>query len=205
MKDVLLVLSSAASEKSYSRKFANQIVDDLSKGHEAVVKVRDLAKSPLPHVGEAFAGGIYRPAEQRTPEQAQAVALSDAVVDELLAADIVVIAAPMYNFGVPSTLKAWIDHVARAGRTFSYSEQGPKGLVTGKKVILVLARGGIYSEGPMRAFDFQETYLRAVLGFLGMTDVQVVRVEGVAMGEAALRRAVESANAQLDTLQKLAA
>jgi FMN-dependent NADH-azoreductase len=112
------------------------------------------------------------------------------------AADVIVIAVPMHNFSIPSSLKAWIDHIVRPGRTFSYSEKGPKGLIEGKKVVLVLARGGIYSTGPMQQFDFQEPYLRAVLGFMGMTDVDVVYVEGVGMGEVAVRNAVASAKAQ---------
>ena len=106
----------------------------------------------------------------------------------------------MHNFGIPSSLKAWIDHIVRPGRTFSYSEKGPQGLVTGKKVVLVLARGGIYSAGPMQATDFQEPYLRAVLGFIGLTDVEVVRVEGVALGEKALSQALHSAEARADAV-----
>jgi FMN-dependent NADH-azoreductase len=124
--------------------------------------------------------------------------LSDTLVDELVAADIVVLAVPMHNFGLPAALKSWIDHIVRAGRTFSYSAAGPAGLLNDKKAILVVSRGGIYSEGPMKAFDFQETYLRSVLGFIGVTDVQAVRVEGVAMGADALTNAMSSASAQAE-------
>jgi len=124
------------------------------------------------------------------------VALSDLLIAELSAADVLVLAVPMYNFGLPSTLKAWIDHVVRAGRTFGYSPNGVEGLVKGKKAILVLARGGVYSEGPYKPFDFQEPYLRAVLGFIGITDVEVVDVAGVAVSAIGPEKALASAVAQ---------
>jgi len=203
MKNVLLVLSSPRGEHSYSHRFAREIVGGLTVQHpEATVAVRDLAKEPLPHVGEAFVGGMFSPPESRTAAQAQAIALSDLLIDELFAADVLVIAVPMHNFGPPSSLKAWIDHIARAGRTFAYSENGPQGLVKGKKAILVVARGGVYSDGPMKTLDFQESYVRSVLGFLGIVDVRVVRLEGVAMGEDALKRAITSAKEQVDTVAR---
>jgi FMN-dependent NADH-azoreductase len=197
MKNILFVLSSPRGWKSYSHQFASHIVDDLKARHPgAKVVVRDVAKEPLPHVDGAFATGRVLPPEKRSPAEAKALALSDALVDELAAADVVVFAVPMHNFGLPSSLKAWIDHVVRPGRTFSYSEKGPEGLLKGKKAIVVVARGGVYSEGPAKQLDFQESYLRAVLGFIGITNVHVVRVEGVAMGEAALENAMASAKAQ---------
>jgi len=122
--------------------------------------------------------------------------LSDTLIDELLAADTIVIAAPMHNFGPPSTLKAWIDHVARAGRTFSYGPNGPQGLVKGKHAILVVASGGVYSAEPMKPFDFTEPYLHTVLGFIGITDVDVVRVAGVASSAIGPEKALASANSQ---------
>jgi FMN-dependent NADH-azoreductase len=203
MKNILLVLSSPRGQQSYSHQVASDIVDDLKLRHPgATLVVRDLAKEPLPHVGEAFVGGLFSPPEQRSPDQARAMARSDKLIDELFAADVVVMAVPMHNFGLPSTLKAWIDHIARAGRTFAYSEKGPQGLLKEKKAILVLARGGVYSDGPAKPLDFQESYLRSILGFLGITDVQVVRVEGVAMGEDAVKRALASARAQADTVTR---
>jgi FMN-dependent NADH-azoreductase len=147
-------------------------------------------------------GSRYRTSTRRSPPDARCrlrsggTQISDALVDELFAAEVIVIAAPMHNFGVPSSLKAWIDHIVRPGRTFTYSEKGPQGLMTGKKAVLVLARGGVYSEGPMQAFDFQEPYLRAALGFIGITDVEVIRVEGVAFGEEAVSQALRSADAR---------
>lgn len=155
--------------------------------------VRDVGQNPPPHVGLDFIAGIYAAPEQRTPAQAKSLALSDALIDELFAADTIVVAVPMHNFGVPSTLKAWIDHVSRAGRTFSFGANGPQGLLKGKHAILVLASGGVYSNGQMKAFDFTEPYLRAVLGFLGITDVDVVRVEGVATSAVAAEKALATA------------
>ncbi len=199
MKKILLVLSSPRGTQSHSHQIAHRIIDDLKTKHVgAEVVIRDVSSEPLPYVGEAFVSGLFTPPEKRSPAQAEALAISDTLVDELLAADIVVLAVPMHNFGLPAALKSWIDHVVRAGRTFSYSAAGPAGLLTGKKAILVVSRGGVYSQGPMKAFDFQESYLRSVLGFIGVTDVQVVRVEGVAMGPDALTNAISSANLQAE-------
>ena len=139
-----------------------------------------------------------RPARRNGPQtdrQRAQLARSDTLVDELFAADVLVIAAPMINFTIPSNLKTWIDYVARAGRTFSYSEAGPQGLVTGKQVILVVARGGVYAAKP--ALDFQVPYLKSVLAFLGMTDVEVLEVEGTAYGPEVAEKAVEAATAKL--------
>jgi FMN-dependent NADH-azoreductase len=138
---------------------------------------------------------MYTPAEKRSSDQTQLLALSEALIEELFAADTIVIASPMHNFGVPSTLKAWIDHISRAGRTFSYGANGPQGLLKGKRAILVLASGGVYSNGQMKALDFTEPYLRAVLGFLGITEVDVVRVEGVAMSSIGPEKALAAASA----------
>src|SRR5258705_6056658 len=198
MKNFLLSQSSPRGLESYSQKVARTIVGDLEERYPgANVVVRDLAQNPPPHVGQAFVGGGSTGPEQRTPEQIKALALSDVLIDELLAADILVLAVPMHNFGPPSTLKAWIDHVVRIGRTVSYSSQkGPEGMLKGKRVILVLASGGVYSEGPAKPLDFQEPYLRAILGFIGLTDVEVVRIEGVAVSAVGPEKAVASAMAK---------
>lgn len=181
MKNILLIQSSPRGGLSFSQKVAQSVVHDLQERYpEATVVVRDLAQNPPPHVGLDFIIGMYTPPERHTPGQVKAIALSDSLIDELFAADIIVIAVPMHNFGPPSTLKAWIDHVARAGRTFNYGAHGPEGLLKNKRAILVLARGGVYSSGPTKPLDFQEPYLRAVLGFLGITDIVAVHVEGVA-------------------------
>jgi FMN-dependent NADH-azoreductase len=194
MTQVLLVLSSPRGAQSQSSQIAHQLVDEIkSRDPGARLVVRDLVRNPLPHVGVDFVEAIGLAPEQRSPVQQRAIAVSDELVDEVLGADVLVLAAPMHNFSLPSGLKAWIDHIARAGRTFKYTETGPRGLLTGKKAVVVVARGGVYSDGPMKAFDFQEAYLRTVLGFLGITDVQFVRVEGLAMGPDAAKGAVESA------------
>jgi FMN-dependent NADH-azoreductase len=197
MKNILLIQSSPRGNASLSQKVAQAVIDHLQVRHpHANVVVRDLAQNPPPHVGLDFITGGFAPLEKRTPDQAKAIAVSDTLVDELLAADIVVIAAPMHNFGLPSTLKAWIDNVVRAGRTFAYGANGPEGLAKGKRAILVLARGGVYSNGPAKGFDFQEPYLRTVLGFIGITDVSVVHVEGVAQSAIGPEKAVAAATAQ---------
>ena len=141
---------------------------------------RDLARDPLPHIDDSFATARNSPPESRTASQKAVLGLSDTLVDELLAADVIIITAAMINFAIPSTLKAYIDHVLRPGVTFRYSEKGPEGLVRGKKVYLVVARGGVYSQGAMQALNFQDPYLKAALGFVGLTDVEVLAIEGVA-------------------------
>ena len=145
-------------------------------------------------------GAFSTPADQRTPEQQALVAESDALIDELQSADVVALGLPLYNCGIPSTLKAYFDHIARSGRSFSYGENGPKGLVTGKKVYVVLASGGVYSEGAAVQMDHAIPYLRSVLGFLGMTDVEVIRVEGVGMGPEATAKALDKATARIEAL-----
>jgi FMN-dependent NADH-azoreductase len=187
MANVLYINSSVRTSGSLSRQLSSEFVSKWKAAHPADnVVERDLATNPVPHLTEEMMGAFFTPAEQRSAEQAQTVKLSDVLVDEVEAADIIVIGAPMYNFSVPSTLKAYIDHIARAGRTFKYGAAGPEGQLKNKKVYVFTASGGVYSEGPASGFDFLATYLRAVLGFLGITDISFVRAEGVAMGEQAL-------------------
>jgi FMN-dependent NADH-azoreductase len=197
MKNILLIESSPRGSDSYSHQAARSIVNELqTRNPGSAIVVRDLGQNPPPHVDLAFIGGMFAAPEQRTSDQARSMALSDALIDELFAADTIVVAVPMHNFGVPSTLKAWIDHISRAGRTFSYGANGPQGLLKGKHAILVLASGGVYSNGQMKAYDFTEPYLRAVLGFLGVTDVDVVRVEGVAVSAIGPDKALAVASSQ---------
>ena len=196
MKNILVIQSSPRAE-SFSQRVAQSIVDEFKNRDPGTkVVVRDLAKNPPPHVGNAFVSGLSIPPEQRTKLQSIALAHSDELIDELTAADVVVLAVPMYNFGPPSVLKAWIDHVVRRGRTFAYSQNGPEGLLKGKRAILVLARGGVYSEGPAKPLDFQEPYLRSILGFIGLTDIEVVRVEGIAVSAIGAEKAMASAMEQ---------
>jgi FMN-dependent NADH-azoreductase len=196
MSNILYVTSSARGSASYSHQIATQVIHQLQEADpNATLTVRDLALDPLPHIDEDFAAATRSADGPQTERQRNILAQSDALVDELLAADTIVIAAPMINFGVASTLKSWIDYVARPRRTFSYSEAGPKGLVTGKRVIVAVASGGIYS-GDNAATDFQVPWLKNVLGFLGMIDVEIIRVEGTAFGPEAADRALASATAR---------
>ena len=194
--NILHITSSARGNASYSNRVASDLVADIAgRNPGAAVTVRDLAREPLPHIDDDFAAATRSPNGPQTDKQRAQLAQSDALVDELFASDLIVIAAPMINFTIPSNLKAWIDNVARAGRTFSYSEKGPQGLVTDKHVILVVARGGVYAGNP--ALDFQVPYLKSVLGFLGMTDVEVVEVEGTAYGPDVAEKAVQAATARM--------
>ncbi len=200
MSRILHINSSPRGSASYSSQVAARIIGELQQAApQTTVTVRDLARDPLPHVDDDFVAATRSADGPRTERQRAILAQSDALVAELFAADIVVIAAPMINFSVATTLKSWFDYIARAGRTFSYSEAGPKGLVTGKRVIVVSASGGVYS-GENAAFDFQVPWLRNILGFLGMTDVEVIRVEGTAFGPEAADKALERANAHARNL-----
>lgn len=197
---VLHIDSSPLGDHSVSRKLTSKILAELKAHHpDAQINTRDLVASPLPHLSGITVGAFFTPPDQRNDVLNEALKLSDELIDELFAADVIVIGAPMWNFGIPSSLKAWIDHIARAGRTFTYGASGPESLLApGKKVIIASARGGIYSSGPMQVMDHQETYLKAILGFIGLHDVSIVRAEGVAMGEDAVKGAMLSAEIQLD-------
>jgi FMN-dependent NADH-azoreductase len=195
MKNILLIQSSPRGSESYSQRVADSIIKEIKARHLSTkVTFRDLAQDPLPHVGPAFVSALSAKPEELTAAQSEALALSDALIG-VVTADIIVLAVPMHNLGIPSTLKAWIDHVVRAGRTFNYSESGPEGLLKGKRLILALASGGVYSNGPAKQLDFQEPYLRAILGFIGLADIEVVRVEGVAMSTIGPEEAAATATA----------
>ena len=191
--------SSPLGDHSVSRKLTAKVLAELKANHpDTQIVTRDLGASPLPHLSGITVGAFFTPADQRNEVLNEALKLSDEVIDELLAADLFVIGAPMWNFGIPSSLKAWIDHIARAGRTFKYGASGPESLLpAGKKVIIVSSRGGIYSSGPMQVMDHQETYLKSILGFIGLHDVSIIRAEGVAMGEEAVKTAMHSAENNL--------
>lgn len=196
--NILHINSSARSTGSHSSKLAGDIVSRLLAAHPgSAVTVRDLGRNPVPEFDEATLQAFFTPAEQRTPAQAERAAQSEALIEELRRADAVVLGVPMYNFGVPAALKNWIDNVARAGITFKYTDKGPVGLLQGKKVYITLARGGLYRDTPA---DTQVPYLKSVLGFLGMTDIQFVYAEGVAMGPDAEKKALDSAAAQIDAI-----
>jgi FMN-dependent NADH-azoreductase len=177
MSNVLFVTSSLFGENSKSRIVAAEFLDAWRQSHPvAHVTVRDT--STIPHLDAAvLTAGAISP-ERRTPEQREAASLSDRLIAEVEAANIIVIAAPMYNFSISSPLKAWIDHVARAGRTFRYNTNGPEGLLKGKRVFAAGSRGGFYAGGVSNGIDFHEPYLRSMLRFLGLDDVTFIHAEG---------------------------
>ncbi|MDR3708683.1 MAG: NAD(P)H-dependent oxidoreductase [Capsulimonadaceae bacterium] len=197
MTNVLLVTSSPRGGASYSAQVAQEFAKEIEG---AKITVRDLSAHPLPHIAADFVQAAYTPDADRSPAQRQALALSDKLIAELQAADVVVVAAGMINFGVPSTLKAWIDHVARAGVTFRYGPSGPEGLLTGKKTFLLLATGGVYSSGAYAPYDHLTPYLNGVLGFLGLTDVETVLIEGVGAGPEATEKALVGARSKAASL-----
>lgn len=200
MSKILVVNSSAGGAESVTRLLVEDAVAQIRRDDPAAqVAVRDLAADPVPHLAPDGINGVRTP-NAVTPAEIAARDLSDRLIAELRAADTIIIGAPMYNFGLPSTLKAWFDHVLRAGETFRYSEAGPQGLLTGKKVIVVEARGGLYSEGPAQAIDFQEPYLRQLLGFVGLTDVTFIRAEKIGFGPEAREAAIAAARAELSGL-----
>ena len=178
MKTILQVNASILSNEGQSTRLANEFVAQLDADK---VVVRDLASEPVPHLNAERFTAFITTKEKRTSEQEQFVAYSDKLIDELKKADVIVLGLPMYNFGVPSTLKAYFDHIARAGVTFRYTEKGPVGLLTGKKAYVFAARGGMYQGTPR---DTQSPYVRDFLAFLGITDVEFVYAEGLAISEA---------------------
>ena len=200
MTRILVLDSAATGDQSVSRKLTDSLVARLAERPDAVEIVRrDIGADPIPHLHAGTVSAI-RTGEAPTDEARAALALSDALVAELAAADIFVIGAPMYNFGIPSTLKAWFDHVLRARVTFRYTEAGPEGLMKGKRAIVVESRAGLYSEGPMAALDSQEPHLRTLLGFMGIEDVTFVRAEKLAFGPEAAAASLAGANRQLEEL-----
>ena len=196
---ILHIDSSPMESRSVSKKLSHQIVTELkTKFSDHQVTYHDYGASPLPHLSPTVLSAFFTPAPDQSVLQKDAVALSDQLTDEFLSADIIVIGAPMWNLSIPSSLKAWIDHIVRAGKTFRYTESGAQGLVSGdKKVIIASSRGGIYTDGRAKEYDFQEPYLRAIFGFLGITNVSFVRAEGVSLGEASLAAALQTAEHDL--------
>lgn len=198
MKTLLQLNTSLFSTGGQSSQLADQFVAAWkAKNEGAATVVRDLANNPLPHLdAERFLSFIAKP-EDRTPRQQELAAESDALVDEIKKADVVVLGLPMYNFGIPSTLKAYFDHIARAGITFQYTANGPVGLLTGKKVYVFAARGGLYAGTPL---DSQTAYVRDFLAFLGIRDVEFIYAEGLNMGEPSKQTALASARERLEQL-----
>lgn len=196
--NILQINSSARTDGSQSTRLANALTARLLERHTgASLTVRDLARQPHPALDEEALQALFTPAEARDESQHARVAKDDALISEIQQADVVVLGVPMYNFGVPVQLKNWIDAISRARVTFQYTENGPQGLLTGKKVYVLLTRGGVYRNTPA---DSQVPYLKTVLAFLGMTDVEFVYAEGLAMGEQAEQAALAQAQAQIDSV-----
>jgi FMN-dependent NADH-azoreductase len=193
---ILQVNSSARVDGSHSSRLASAIAERVrTENPGASLMVRDLSRAPHPVLDEFALGALFTAAEQRTVEQAARVALDDVLIAEIQAANVVVVGVPMYNFGVPSQLKNWIDAISRARVTFQYTEKGPEGLLRGKKLYIALTRGGTYRNTPN---DSQVPYLKTIFAFLGMTDMQFVYAEGLAMGPEAEQQALASAHAQIE-------
>jgi len=182
MAKILNIISSPRGEASNSIKLASAIIDKLrEKDPAAAVQVKDLTSKPFPHLEEVHLNAFFTPIEKHTEANKEAISHSDEAIKEIMDADILVIGAPMYNFGISSVLKSWFDHIARAGITFNYTANGPEGLLTGKKAYVAVTTGGIYSSGDAMAADFVTPYIKTMLGFVGITDVTFVRAEGFAM------------------------
>lgn len=195
---ILQINASARSAGANSTRLADAVTARLlAQNPNASVELRDLASHPHPVLDEPALGALFTPVDQRTPEQAARVALDDALIAQVQGVDAIVLGVPMYNFGVPVQLKTWIDAIARAGVTFRYTANGPEGLLKGKKVYVALARGGLYRDTPA---DSQVPYLKSVLAFLGLTDVEFIYAEGLAMGADAASKAFAEAEAHLGAL-----
>jgi FMN-dependent NADH-azoreductase len=193
MATALVLTSSVLGDESVSNYLVQHVVTGL-RSQDPMLRIvsRDLGATPIPHISLDSATAIQG-AEPANAAQAEAQALSNQLIAELKAADVVVIGAPMYNFGIASSLKSWFDYVLRAGITFSYSESGPEGLLKGKRAIVVESRGGLYSEGPAQVMDAQEPHLRTLLGFIGITDVTFIRAEKLAFGPEVREEAIAAA------------
>jgi FMN-dependent NADH-azoreductase len=207
---VLTIASSPMGERSVTRKLTNNVLEGIKAAHpKSTFLNRDLAAVPLPHIDGLFVAGIFTRPEERNEALHAAVAASDKAVDELIVADVIVIGAPMYNFGLPSSLKAWIDHIVRMGRTFTNGASGPEGLLKNKKVIIVSARGHVYTDGPFTTWDHQEPQLRTALAFIGLNNVSFIRAEGLQRGAEASEAAFALADQQIaeavDSVGELAA
>ncbi|WP_248730493.1 NAD(P)H-dependent oxidoreductase [Pseudomonas sp. MWU13-2517] len=206
--NVLHIDSSIMGSDSITRDLSAAIVARIQAIHpDTQVQYRDLANDEVRHLSGSIAAGFRQtgisdfPAATLLEHQ-----LSETLVTEFLASDVLIIGAPMYNFSVSSQLKAWLDRIAQVGRTFKYTEHGPVGLAGGKRVIVVSARGGFYADGPFQKMDFQESYLKAFFGFLGITDIEFVRAEGASKGEQSRDKGVALARSAIpDAVARLSA
>ena len=199
--NTLLIINSSPRSNSVSRRLTRHFAEEWKAKHpDTRVLERDLTANPLPFVTEPWIQASYTPPAQRTPQQQQALALSDALIDELMAADVIVLGVPMHNFSIPAPLKAWFDLVARVGKTFSYSDKGSKGLIASdKRVVAIISRGGVYDDGSASS-DFQVPYLRHMLHFLGLEDVTVSAADKQGFGAEVAQQSVDRAIRKLSAL-----
>ncbi|ACC84563.1 FMN-dependent NADH-azoreductase [Nostoc punctiforme] len=202
MVNILHIDSSPRAERSHSRELSKEFVSAWRAAHpEDAIAYRDLGHHPVPHVNEAWIAAAFSPPETHTPELAEAIRVSDELVDEFLAADRYVFGVPMYNFNIPSTFKAYIDQIVRINRTVSLDAQGFRGLVEGKKAVIITARGGDFSAtSPAVAYDFQEPYLRTIFGFIGITDIQFINANSLNEGDARTQSLAEARAAIQDAI-----
>lgn len=200
---ILHIDSSILGSFSVSRQLSADIVARLRQATpDLEVNYRDLAREPLPHLSGSHIAAQQPGSPPPSPDVKADLTLGGMLLDEFIAADIVVLGAPMYNFGISSQLKAWIDRVVIAGRTFRYSAKGPEGLAGGKRVIVASSRGGVFSEGaPAAPLEHQESYLRAIFGFIGIPDVEIVRAEGLAVGPELKAQAIKAAEDEIANLK----
>lgn len=198
MKNILVITASLFGQDGQSSQLVKRTLDQLQEVQgEISITYRDLAAEPVPHLdGDRF-GAFVADADDRNGEQQRMVDYSDSLIEEVTGADMIVMGVPMYNFGIPSVLKAYFDHIARAGVTFRYTESGPVGLLDDRPVYILAARGGIYAGTPN---DSQTPYLRAFLGFIGLKDLHFVYAEGLNMGDDRKANALEEANRDIQTL-----
>jgi FMN-dependent NADH-azoreductase len=199
---ILHIDSSPRGERSHSRELSKEFVSAWKVAHpEDAIAYRDLGHHPVPHVDEAWIAAAFSPPETHTPELTEALRISNELVDEFLAADRYVFGVPMYNFNIPSTFKAYIDQIVRINRTVALDAQGFKGLVQGKKAVIITARGGDFSAtSPFLAYDFQEPYLRAIFGFIGLTDIQFINANSLNEGDARTQSLSEARAAIQDAI-----
>lgn len=198
MRTILQINSSLFLNDGQSTRLANSFAEAyISKHPDTRHIVRDLAQNPIPHLdAERFSAFLSKP-EQRTATQQAILNESDALIEEIKQADEIIIGLPLYNLGIPSVLKAYFDHIARAGVTFRYTENGPVGLVSNKKVTIFAARGGVYVGTPL---DTQTTYIKHFLNFIGITDITFIYAEGLSLGEEAKQQSLAKAHAELQAL-----
>jgi FMN-dependent NADH-azoreductase len=202
MSKVLVITASPRGERSASRTLSTHFAQLWAQHHpQDTILLRDLGHHPVPHVTEPWVVGAFAPPDAQTPESKAAIAVSDQLVAEFLACDRFVFAVPMYNFHIPSTFKAYIDQIVRAGKTFALGPNGYEGLVKDKKALFITSSGGAYAPGsPAAAFNFQEPYLRAIFGFIGVTDVQFISADSLNQGEDPSRLSKEKAENALKEL-----